>query len=203
MNFQNQVLYLPTMLNDYVLNERVDRDILNSEIMFTCGLMEPVYSEPETMKAAIEQWFASRQWTIQHLLAIIDAQYSPIENTDYRLENERNIANSGSSRNVRNLESSADNENERIDTVASFDSESWKNSAKVNGTAGATATEDETSTRTDSGTVKDGFTERKHGNIGVTTNQQLITAELAMLHNFTLYKWLAMELCSDLFLGLF
>lgn len=220
------------MLDDYPLNDDVSRDVLNSEIVLRCGLLTPLYSEPDTMHAAIVQWFKSREWTIEHLVRIIKAQYSPIENTDYTLETSRQIYESGTSGNSRTLSSSGSrnanstttrdldgtvsNNNTRTDKVSAYDSGSFANSSQTEGYAGGTTGEDETTqvysseTSTDGGSITDTgstsgnsadtYKETKHGNIGVTTNQQLINQELAMLANYTIYKWLAMQLEGDLFI---
>lgn len=208
MNFQNQIDSLKQdgygMLDDYPLTADIDRDILNSEIMLRCGLLTPLYSEPMTMYMAINHWFGSRDWTIRHLVNIIESEYSPIENTDYTLETSRQIYQSGASGNTRtrNLDGSVDNTNLRTDRVSAYDASTFSNSAQVEGEAGATTEEDETITDsgTTSGQSADTYKERKHGNIGVTTNQQLITQELSMLQQFTLYKWIAMQLEAELFI---
>lgn len=82
MTLQNQLDYLPTLLDGVIVPEEIDTDILKGQIMLDAGLRVPLYSEPETMKLAIAQWFAARTWTFQHLIAIIEAEYSPIENYD-------------------------------------------------------------------------------------------------------------------------
>lgn len=84
MNLQNQLDYLPTLLDGVVVPAGIDANILKSQIMLECGLLTPLYSEPATMKAAIAQWFAARDWTFEHLLKIIRAEYDPIDNYDRR-----------------------------------------------------------------------------------------------------------------------
>ena len=84
MNLQNQLDYLPTLLDGVVVPAGIDANILKSQIMLECGLLTPLYSEPAVMKAAIAQWFAARDWTFEHLLKIIRAEYDPIDNYDRR-----------------------------------------------------------------------------------------------------------------------
>ena len=79
MNFQNLLTWDPTILDGVIVPEGIDADILKGEIRLQCGLLTPLYPEPETMKAAITQWFTARSWTFQHLVNIINAEYSPIE----------------------------------------------------------------------------------------------------------------------------
>ena len=87
MNFQNQADYLKQLNNEDILAgvsapAPLQADTLKSQIMFRCGLLEPVYTEPEIMAAAISQFFTREQWNITHLVNIILAEYSPIENMD-------------------------------------------------------------------------------------------------------------------------
>lgn len=94
MNLQNQLDYLPTLLDGCsVVPSPIDPDLVRSQIMLECGLLTPLYSEPAVMKAAIKQWFNTRSWTFQHLVNIILAEYNPIENYDRREESTKNISN--------------------------------------------------------------------------------------------------------------
>ena len=261
----------------------IDPEILKSEIMLQCGLLQPLYPEPETMKAAIKQWFSARQWTFQHLLNIITAEYSPIENTDRHDEwtrtieraldrtdnstdgiNEQiarsetvtygktetatenlthgeQIATAGE--NERNTSSEVDTTGETIGQVAAFNSDVWQNSDKNNSsgntTGSETVTETNESSTTHSGTdsktntgstggndrtsgtdtktgtnthrnvadededTSESYTQHLHGNIGVTTNQEMIEQELSLLAHFNIYTWIAMNLRDSLFLEVY
>lgn len=87
MTFQDQINYLQEIMNDDMFTgvsvpDPLDPETLKSQIVFRCGLLDPVYSEPHIMQAAITQFFKTEQWNINHLINIILAEYSPIENTD-------------------------------------------------------------------------------------------------------------------------
>ena len=60
--------------------EPLERDQVINNIMLRCGLLTPVYSEPSTFKMMTKMWFDSNQWNFQHLINIMLAEYSPIEN---------------------------------------------------------------------------------------------------------------------------
>ena len=60
--------------------EPLERDQVINNIMLRCGLLTPVYSEPETFKMMTKMWFQSNQWNFEHLVKIMLANYSPIEN---------------------------------------------------------------------------------------------------------------------------
>ena len=64
------------MLDNLPIPPEINTQTLQSAIMLECGLLTPLYSEPQTMRAAILQWFAERQWTFEHLVNIIESRYA-------------------------------------------------------------------------------------------------------------------------------
>ena len=87
MNFQNQLDYLQEIYNEDILSgvtvpAPLQVQTLKNQIMFRCGLLEPVYSEPEIMQTAIGQFFKREQWNITHLINIILVEYEIVGNID-------------------------------------------------------------------------------------------------------------------------
>lgn len=253
----------------------IDPDLVKSEIMLQCGLLQPLYPEPETMKNAITQWFAARHWTFEHLLNIIKAEYSPIENTDRydeqtreikraldRSEDEsrsgtdsksrsedRNRSENKSHNENRDREESRDRnqdttsdvhtEGETIGEVSAFNSDDWSNSDrntstgdthgtenitasesmegsetlrgsesltgsdKISGTERGETSETRKNTADEDENTSEVFKQHLHGNIGVTTNQDMIEQELALLAHFNIYTWIAMNIRESLFLEVY
>ena len=60
--------------------EPIDVDLLKSYIMRRCGLLQPVYGEPDLFKMQTKMWFDSNQWRMQHLVWMLLAEYNPSEN---------------------------------------------------------------------------------------------------------------------------
>lgn len=251
MNFKDQIEYLPTMFDDITIPANLDRETVISNIIKRCGLLSPVYSEPRLMKEAIDLWFISNQWTLRHLINIIKAEYSPIENTDRYDEQTRTISReldrddtfnetqtlaknstdtltrSGTDTLKTDAETTVDASNEAIDSVSPYDTNNWSNSSKRNEDNGSTSTTDGTERRTldtterrtlggsdtqthggtngrdESEDTTDHFTQHLHGNIGVTTNQEMISQELELLQKFHIYDWIAMQIEADLFIMLY
>lgn len=235
MTLQNQLDYLPSLLDGVVVPTGIDANILKSEIMLTGGLLTPLYSEPETMKAAIAQWFAARTWTFEHLLKIINAEYSPIENYDRNehwekeIDSWRDITEQLSGKDQRDFDSTlsdSDTTERSVEgdltteqEVSPYNSSSYLDSQKSTVTDGQTITTETTYGRKDTQndditygkktTTDDDldhneeYTGRTHGNIGVTTNQQMIEQELDLLAKFNIYSWIAKQFCADLMLLLY
>lgn len=260
MTLQNQLDYMPTLLDGVsAVPAGIDADTLRSEIMLDCGLMTPLYSEPETMKAAIAHWFAARSWTFSHLLAIVEAEYSPIENYDrnedwtdtkkaYRDikeelsgKDQRDVTEQLSGKDQRDFKETLSNSDTTVRSVdgdltveqevSAYNSSSYVDSQKSTTTDGQeittettygrvnttdddttygkkTVTDDDISygkktTTDDDLDQTDKHTGRVHGNVGVTTNQQMIEQELALLSSFNIYEWIAKEFAADLMLAIY
>lgn len=232
MNFQNQVEYLPEMLDNLPIPPEINPQTLQSAIMLECGLLTPLYSEPQTMRAAILQWFTERQWTFEHLVNIIKAKYSPIENTDrYEDLSESNITDITHSETMdrdylREEERSSGEDKSRAEEVngqtdndkhvsayntgdyAPTDSGSATSSTSMDTSESNEYSESASFTESETNTadrkIDDDRTHQLlrhvHGNIGVTTNQELIQQELALLQGFNIYNWIALNLRHSLFL---
>lgn len=87
MNLQNLINYcavyeLPDPLSGISVPDPIDADRVRAAIMMRCGLLEPIYPEPDVFRQMLAQWFDNRAWNFEHLIKIIQAEYSPIENTD-------------------------------------------------------------------------------------------------------------------------
>lgn len=93
MNLQNLVDFcqgagLPSPFSGASVPAPLDLNTCISAIMIRCGLLTPVYSEPEVFTNMTTQWFNTHQWTFEHIIAIIQAEYSPIDNVN-EIRNER------------------------------------------------------------------------------------------------------------------
>lgn len=232
MNFQNQIDYLQIyesvdMLGDIAIPEPLQLETLKNQIIFRCGLLTPTYSEPHVMKAAIDQFFTRENWNINHLVKIILAEYSPIENTDrysthttdrtgsetttHSGKDQRDIRDGGTQ--TRDIQESGTTQEEA--TVSAYNASSYQPDNKVATTHGKKTDDDITFGKTVDddltyghvvGTESEGsdeYTEHTHGNIGVTTNQELINQELELLRSFDVYDWIAAKLENELFIQVY
>lgn len=187
MNLQNLIDYAKIegydLLDGVNVPPPLNAETVKSAIMIRCGLLTPVFSEPALMREYIKHFFITKQWTINHLIKIIQAEYSPIENYD-RMEDwtdthdgTRNEDRSGKDTSLRDTEN----------TVSAYNSGSYQPDSK---------TEEEennnfTNTAAEKTKDKNIRTGRAHGNIGVTTNQQMINEELELLRHFDIYSYIA------------
>ena len=99
MNLQNLVDYCeemgyPDPFSGASVPAPLNIDTVISAIMVRCGLQTPLYGDPATFTNATTHWFLTKQWTFEHLINVIQAEYSPIENV---YENRKETTTYGSS----------------------------------------------------------------------------------------------------------
>lgn len=154
--------------------------------------LEVLYPDPAFLKDAIRFWGRSMRPSWEAMAKAMFAEYSPIENynrtedwTDSgtRTDNLTETNNGGTtgSGTVGGTNSSTNTK-----STKGYNSGSWVAGEKeeVSGSVNNTTSDSTTSnnTRTNTGTVGNVVTRKGnvHGNIGVTSNQQMITQEIQM-----------------------
>ena len=207
----NQIEYLPTMLDGVTVpTNDLDAELLKSVIVERCGLLTPLYSEPEVMKETISIWFRSHRWNIERLINLIKTSYSPLENYD-RHESLSRSKNDSRNRSENRSQSYDENgtvitneETER--TVAAFNTSEYTPADKtLHDGRTETTTEGSTSgttAGTETGNEAETATNYIHGNIGVTTTQEMFTAELELLGGFNAYTYIVDKFAKDLMLSI-
>lgn len=202
----------------------LDADTVKSAIMARSGLMTPLYKEPRVFQSLVTHWFIAKQWTIQHLINIIEAEYNPIENYN-RIEDSsdtlsgsdvlRMAGGNQETHSGTDTETHSGTDTDRhsgtdttTNSISAENESGWSNDTKseqshgeniatehghtINDTHGHTIT-DQYQNRSDT-TEYGKINTRKsniHGNIGVTTNQQMIEQELELLRHFDIYGYIA------------
>ena len=87
MNLQNLVDYcegagLPSPFAGASVPAPLNIDKCISAIMVRCGLLTPLYNDPDTFRGVTTVWFDNKQWTFEHLIKLIQKDYDPLENYD-------------------------------------------------------------------------------------------------------------------------
>lgn len=219
MNFQNLLDYCKyveiDVFEDCTVPEPFDIELVKNNIMKRCGLLRPIYAEPEVFQALCKMWFDSNQWNFEHLAKIVEAEYSPIENvyesdhqkTEHSGTDER-VLGGTDSETLSGTDSVTDG-SATEHTVAGYNSGNYSPSSKDQN-SGDIDTNYGKKTDFDYGKTDDfthghieEFTRLRHGNIGVTTNNQLITEEYEMLEKFNPYDWIAAKFERENFLQLY
>lgn len=145
------------------------QDFIDSLLM-QCGEMPVLYSSPPLLKSLIQVWSNISQYTWKHLAETLTAEYNPIENYDRMEEwSDSSINNSRYTNSTNNTSSGSTKEQvygyNDLKTPAD-------NSASTSESTSAD-TSDSAGNVTISGSRKG----RAHGNIGVTTTQEMLESE--------------------------
>ena len=193
----------------------IDKDILTNNILLKGADFEVMYSDPFFLQEAIGMWSGKWQRTFEKWVDALAIEYNPLENYD-RKEDWSDTLNRGVKTNARrdtgntrtfdNTDTTTPGTTITEETqVSAYDSSSYQPSQQVTTSptgdgdvlAHAGTIKDEYGEGTsgseteNSKTVRDG---RIHGNIGVTTSQQMLEAELKIA------EWNLYEHITDLFL---
>lgn len=179
----------PTIFDDLVFPDGVDKQIFVDALIQTCGHTPLLHPDPYYLHYYIPAW-GKRTFKIwKKLAATLDLEYNPIENYD-RNSTYTDTTNRSLNRTTSNsTESHGTNDSSGSSTNTSEDKVSADNSSEYQpdrtSTSSGTTSDSLTlsSSGSDSGNMTDSenvthtYTERTHGNIGVTTSQQMIQSE--------------------------
>lgn len=163
----------------------IDRQVLIDNILLRGGEFETLYSEPSFITQAIGVW--SNKWsrTFTKWLSALNVEYNPLENYD-RIE-EWTDSNNGKS----NMTGNMYDNNNTISQVSAFNSDQLRDDTKV-------YVDNNSHNNSESTMSNDAkHTGRLHGNIGVTTSQQMLQSELDIA------MWNLYEHITDIFLSEF
>lgn len=230
MNFQNQIEYGNLngldVLSGVPEISPLNRDTLKSHIVFRCGLLIPLYSEPETMQAAISHWFNYMAYDISKMLELAQTEYLPLENyrrtesetRDQWVTNDNTntgtIGDSGGETTTDKGTISDEYTNHNEHTVSAYNESTYSPDNKDDGGGDNERTLDTERevTRNNTRTLNLADKDVEHnadkvdrlvyGNIGTMTAQDMFNQELDLLDRFNPYDWIVDRFEADLFLGI-
>lgn len=172
------------------LPEGLEKDTLTSNILLKGGEFEVQNADPFFIQSAIQIWNSVYYDTFDRWVKALAIDYAPLENYD-RIEHwtdNVDTEGTGSSSSTGTLDSTTNTET----TKSAYDSSSYQPYDNVR-----TTNDTDTTDRTNTTMTNDSDSEhngRIHGNIGVTTSQQMLEQELDIGY------WNIYERITDLFL---
>lgn len=193
--------YDKTLFDDIVLPDGIGKENLVAEIMKNSGDLYPYHQVLEYLKSNINYWFARRLFDFERMYNALRVDYSPIENYDRKENINRDYENSGIDKASTTLGSSTtttnvgsnDNENK----VSAYNENDYTNREKDTQSYNSTLTN--TGSGTDTTQTEYGLKRKEvedirvHGNIGVTTSQQMIESEMSLRAKYDIYKIISRE----------
>ena len=172
------------------LPEGIDKAILTNNILLKGGEFEVAYADPTAMQNLIGIWSAVQQPTFTRWVNALAIEYAPLENYDRMEHWTDEVDGTGSSESSGSVDTTT-GDTSQLDKSA-YDQAAYSPYELTTnaGTVGTTSS-DTTGTTMSNDSEHDG---RIHGNIGVTTSQQMLQQELDLGY------WNIYEKITQLFL---
>ena len=156
------------------LPEGLAKNTLTNNILLQGGEFEVLYSDPFFLQNAISIWADREQATFKRWVDALAIEYAPLENYDRHEDWTDTLDSDGTSRTTGTNDTST---NGTVTTdVSAYDSTGYQPKEKV--TTAETIDNDTTENNTSTLDNEGVHAGRIHGNIGVTTSQQMLEAEL-------------------------
>ena len=188
--------YDPTLFSGLILPEGYDKATFINSLLLEHGEKLVLYTDPDFMKSAINVWSGKWQLELERLYIALTAEYNPIHNYD-RYEkigdDETVTMNAG--------HKATDSPDFTTENKISADNSSEYQPDNQSKTTGKAKDLSETS---NAKTTRD-YDRDAHlyGNIGVTTNQQMIESEIKMRTENNLYGIACQMFANELLIGIF
>ena len=152
----------------------INKDTLCSNILLQGGEFEVQHGNPQFIHNAIGIWSQAWKESFQRWVDALAIEYAPLENYDRMEHWTDEVDGEGTSQSVGTLDNTTTGTVET--TKSAYDSSTYQPYDKVESTETSdTDTTDHTNTTLTNDSEHNG---RIHGNIGVTTSQQMLVQEL-------------------------
>lgn len=176
--------HYPNLFDLMQLPDGVDMETALDNILFQCGEMELLYSEPSFLRAMIGNWSKRRTYKWKTLQDTTTLEYNPIEN--YDRQEEWSDEESGNSEAGGNTSTSGN----------SLDKKKGFEGGDLVETSGASDSSTAQTSSTGSSSTKSKHSGYVHGNIGITTSQQMLMSERDVA-NFSIYDVIAQDFARE------
>lgn len=177
-----------------ILPEGLKKETLIDNIIYHGGEFEVLYANPYYIKESIGTWSAVHLDTFNRWVKALAIEYSPLENYDRREDwtDQTTRDSEGISTSASGSTTGTNTSNEN--TKSAFDSSTYQPNEKNEAESSTTASSNDSTTvnNSEDGTFTHGG--RIHGNIGVTTSQQMLISELDLGY------WNVYQRITELFL---
>lgn len=168
-----------------VLPTGMSVDLQINAILRKCAELPLMWPNGDLMKSLISYWSREHLETWTRMWTVAQAEYNPLENynrtEEWDDEGHQTRSNSG--------QQSSTGSYTETNKVAGYNSETLVNKDQATGSNTGSQTASASETGADTGHHEG----RTHGNIGVTTSQQMLQAELDVAPRLDIYDWIAEE----------
>lgn len=199
-----------SVFDNMVLPDGIDKEVLVGSIIMRCQEFELLFSDPDFMIAAVNIWSRKNYRTFDKWVKALELEYEPLYNydrtEDYTDSHQGQHSDGGNNTRTDNLTQTNNLTTDSDHVTVTHSEKAYNESSFVE-----TSKDDTDGPVTNTGTVKNTGTvgdvysnsgatsyinthkARLYGNIGVTTSQQMLQAELDIA------RWNMYEHIADLF----
>lgn len=180
--------YRTDIFDDITLYEKIDKTQTINRILSYAGEFELLHANPDFLKYQINLWFTTNMYRFKTLAETMFFVYNPIENYARTEEVSRETSRNSNGTISGNSTGTGTNEKQ----IAGFDNNKYVNSEYVENGEKTNSNSASNSEETEN----EHYELRNHGNIGVTTTQQMIEQE-RKIANFNIYDYIAVEFANE------
>lgn len=162
------------IFDNLVLPEGMSKDILVPELVSECSDFPLLYPDYDFMKMLIGVWSTKELSIWECMYRSENFEYNPIENYDRYEQISREIEGSSSGSASNSRQASASNSVVSTDGSTAYNSVTYQETNKTSNTGTNSETGRDSGESSSESSGSETVTSHMHGNIGVTTAQQMI-----------------------------
>ena len=185
-----------SLFTDSSLPDGYDKDVLKNRILLDTADFECLYSDPYFLQEAMENWFLTWKESFEKWWEVLHTEYNPIENYDREESSSGSNSLTGSGSTSSSSSGNSHNGTTTLNKVSAYDSTELATEGQNDSASDLTSANTDNSASNSEQYSQHQNTARTHGNIGVTTTQQMINSELE-LRKKNLYEDIANLFCEQ------
>lgn len=170
-------IYNADIFDDISLPDGIDRDILTERIFIRCGEFSVMHTDIDFLRFQILNFFKVHYRTFDKWVKALNIEYNPLENYDRHEDYSGSGSNDGNNTARGSSSNSSSNSNTQTGTRAAFNSGSYEPFERVTTSGSENNNSSSDTSGSEHGSYDDEHTSHIHGNIGVTTSQQMLQSE--------------------------
>lgn len=188
VTFEGLLSWDPTLLSSLSLPTQTSSQLVQDNLVRLGTDRCVLYADPDVMRGALAAFSALRLPSWQRMADAMALSYDPLENYDRREEGSYKDANSGTLKTTGTTTSET--------SVSAYDTSGYSPRAKELVTPNVTETDTRAKERT--------FTNyRVHGNIGVTTSQQMLESEMNLAIAWNVAQYIVVDILNEFTFGVY
>lgn len=190
---------LTLMLQDYTLDSRIDRTILNRVIIKELGARRCLTNTPQIFKFMLEEFFDKWNYNIGKLIDTMYLEYDPLSNKNITRTEDSKDTRDDTIGNTRTDDLTTETDNNTKLNTSAYDVDTYQPRTEniVDGTVKdtGTVTDEGSLNRVDTGDLDI----KEWGKDGQDSYQKLVEQE-RKLSQFNIYNWIIQQMRKELFL---